>query len=150
MILYGVLMLAFILATPRPPDITSPPEIAQWAGCDVGKVSWFVAQSIDYKVTKGWEVASTCLERKTGDCKCYAVANKEILDNCNGWTNRLVTIRRPIGNGNYSYHAVTVFVDHKGNKGYINGRYYKIYDPDKDLGEMLKEIEGGPWEYVHG
>ena len=149
MIIPIVLVLAVGLLMPKPPDITDPQLAAQWAECDAGKISWFIGQKIDYKLMPKWESATSCLERGTGDCKCYATTAKEIMDNCNGWRTRLITVRRWDGE-RFRYHAVTYFVDHKGNKGYINGQNFKMFDGDKDLEELLENIEGGPWEYVHG
>jgi hypothetical protein len=150
MIFPFVLISAIVFLIPRPPGITDPQSVAQWAKCDIDRVEWFVNWKIEYKEIRGWRDGTTCLEQGYGDCKCFAAVHKEIMDNCNGWTNRIISVRTPDGNGGYDYHAVVIYVDHEGRSGYFNNHTYKTFDKGVSLDYIISQIPGGPWEYVNG
>lgn len=150
MIIPFVLVAAYVLLSPKPPPITDPQAVAQWAKCDINKVEWFVNQKIQYQEIAGWRDGTTCLEQGYGDCKCFATAHKEIMDNCAGWNNRVITIRKPTGDGRYAYHAVSIFIDHKGRPGYFNNHTHKTFSQGDSLASVISSIPDGPWEYVNG
>jgi hypothetical protein len=139
-----IIIFLVVALIPNPPLMTSPVELAKWAECKPPKICYGISQSIDYKITKGWESASVCLSRGNGDCKCMATTASETIGFCEGYTHRIVTLK---SKGFPSkYHAITVYTDKEGRRGFINSSQCAEFPPDTDWNEIIAEVLGGPWE----
>lgn len=121
----------------------TPQAIAEKSKCQPWEIAYYTHYSMDYVLTPVWEEAQTCLDRQTGDCKCFAVIAKESLDRCAGYESRILVL----GNGKRR-HAVTVFTDHKGQRGYINSLYYGVYPPSTEWETIAKDIQGN-WKIAY-
>jgi len=133
-----VLAICGAVAVNTPKPMYNVQEVAEWSKCDPAKVAFYIG-TLQYEEQKDWLPAEVCLRLGEGDCKCFAQIAKEVLDRCAGYDNNIAILDpliRP------SYHAVTLFTDHKGNKGFINGSYYGYLDSWDDV----RDISGGPWE----
>lgn len=42
-------------------------------------------------------------------------------------------------------HAVALFTDHKGRRGYIDGIGRRLFDPGTAWADIIQAIPGGPW-----
>ena len=115
--LYGC---AFFLRTP---ELKTPQELADYSKCDVDRISFWIAQSHYYKVTKGWEKAEECMKPdRTYDCTCMAVIANETLKSC-GYNSRILTLHK-----GDKYHAVVYFSRPDGTRGFISGIVRREYD----------------------
>jgi len=137
-----LLVLAIILCGCSAPRFYTVGEVATWSKCEPVNISWWTAQTIEYKDTKGWESAEKCIARGTGDCKCLAVVPRDILKKC-GYSSKVITIK----NGK-RLHAVVLYTDKSGRRGFINGVTQKSYEARTDWNKIISEISGGPWEEV--
>ncbi|HAF95835.1 MAG: hypothetical protein A2X34_02935 [Elusimicrobia bacterium GWC2_51_8] len=84
------------------------------------------------------------MTRGVGDCKCMAVVAEETLNSCAGVEARVVTLKNDAGN----LHAVTLYTNHKGKKGFIDEINRKQYEPETAWRNIVADIGGGPWTIV--
>lgn len=142
-----VLLIAFlIMAIPAPPEFKTPKDIAIWAKCSPHKIGYGISQSMNYARYTKWQSSETCLQNKSGDCKCIAVLAKDTLETCDGFSAFIKVIRET--GGERRYHAVTLYTNHKGQRGFINGLEIKTFPPGTDWNEIISAISGGPWEAI--
>ena len=139
--LFGVILFA---NSQLPPPLPTPQAVAEWAECDPDKVA-FAIGTIPYR-DQGptWWPSETCLTIGYGDCKCFATIAKDTLSRCNGYEAR-IKILKPTYKA--SRHAITLFTDHKGRRGYINGHKAKTFYPDTDWNDIIDSVGGGPWQH---
>ncbi|HOX22228.1 MAG TPA: hypothetical protein PLL10_02095 [Elusimicrobiales bacterium] len=122
--------------------IVSPDVLAQYTACDVDNISHWIGQRIEYREQGPvWDSAAVCMARGWGDCKCAATVARDTLNMCAGYEARVVVLRGP----RRALHAVAVFTDHKGRRGYINGIGRRLFDPGTAWQDVIQAIPGGPW-----
>jgi len=139
----AVLGVAWFAVSQQPPPLPTPQAVAEWSKCDPAKVA-FVIGTIPYRLQgPTWWPADTCLTMGYGDCKCYATIAKATLDRCAGYESHIKILKHPYKAPN---HAVTLFTDHKGRRGYINGHDHKTFDGDTNWQDIVATVPGGPWE----
>ena len=124
--------------------MATPPDLAVYTKCQPDNISHWIGQRIDYKATVGWEDAATCMVRGTGDCKCMALVARETLNSCEGVDAQIIILRNKYN----KLHAVALYIDNKGNRGFIDSIYRKQFDPGTKWDEVIKGIAGGPWVIV--
>ena len=139
-----MIFIALVLAIPNPPPMANPSDLAKWANCSPPKIAYGVSQRIEYKLTKGWESAEACLKRGNGDCKCMAKIADETIGFCDGYTHRIITLKS-VGFPS-RYHAITIYTDSKGRRGFINSEQSVEFPPDTDWNKIISSVQGGPWE----
>ena len=138
----GLIIAVMFLAGCAAPRFNRPQQVADWAKCDLSKISYWIAQGIDYKIYKGFEEAEVCMARGEGDCKCKAVVGQKILERCAGYSPKLVIVRNKSATRR---HAITIFTDYRGKKGFIND--YQVETGYDDWSDVLDKVSGGPWIY---
>jgi len=118
----------------------TPQAIAEKSKCEPWQIAHYVNYSMDYVLQPKWEDSQTCLDRQTGDCKCFAVVARDILNRCAGYEAGIVTLK----DGD-KRHAVAVFTDHKGQRGYIDSYLYGLYPRGTDWEVIAKDMRGN-WQ----
>jgi len=125
---------------------TTVEDIAKKSKCDIGNIAYYVGQALQYprwnNHAKDFEEAQVCLDRGGGDCKCHATVAMEVMGYC-GYKALMITIR-----DDYQAHAMVIFKDKKGNRGYLNTPYYRIVDGDTPWGDIIKRAMGRDWRIV--
>jgi hypothetical protein len=127
----------------KPPKFNNAQELATWANCDPHKIAYATAQSITYVEHKGWEASSDCLKRRTGDCKCLAITSRDALNAC-GYEASIVSLHHHPLDKRPS-HAIAVFTDNKGRRGYINGVNARLHGRT-EWADIFQTVPGGPWQ----
>ena len=115
----------------------TPQAIAEKSKCEPWQIAYYVNYSMDYVLQPKWEEAQTCLDRQTGDCKCFAVIARDSLNRCAGYEARIITLA-----DGKRRHAVAVFTDHKGKRGYIDSHLYGIYPQETTWEAIAKDMRG--------
>jgi hypothetical protein len=137
LLLLGALVLA--LNNVQPP-LNTPQELASFSKCEPARIAFWTS-AMAYKVQPRWEGAAACMARKAGDCKCYAVIAKETLAEC----GVEAFMKTATNVANTKGHAFTLYVDHKGRRGYINGAQQASFPPDTEWADVVADIDGGIW-----
>jgi predicted transglutaminase-like cysteine proteinase len=117
--------------------------LAEVSKCDPAWVQYHTERALTYKLQgPNWYEADTCLSLGEGDCKCFAMVAREALSGCVGYEARIAVLRPLKG----ALHAVAIYTDHKGQRGFITQSTQKSYPPTTQWGEIIDQIPGGPWE----
>lgn len=127
--------------------VKTPSELASYKNCDPEGVAYYITNSITYGEQKRYLPAETCLAVREGDCKCMAVVARDTLNRCVGYDARVVVLAPESGQGNN--HAIAVFTDYKGNRGFINWSQSRTFPPGTEWSEVVASVKGGPWR-EHG
>ncbi len=138
-LIIAVLIASYSIAS-SPKDITNTQELANWAKCDTEKIAYFVSQKIEYTEQSGWRDGNTCIALGKGDCKCKAAVANEALLYCVGYTPRIATIIK-----GDDKHAVVLFTDHIGRRGFIDNSNTKRFSANTEWQDIINTIGGGPW-----
>jgi hypothetical protein len=123
--------------------VKTPGELAHYKGCDPEAVAYYVGNAITYTTQKRYLPAETCLATRQGDCKCAAIVARDTLNRCVGYEARLVVLAPKSGKGNN--HAIAVFTDYKGQRGFIDWSKSKTFPAGTDWAEVIASVKGGPW-----
>jgi len=140
-------LLLLIPASVVSAHATTVEDIAKKSKCDIGNIAYYVGQALQYprwnNHAKDFEEAQVCLTRGVGDCKCHATVAMEVMGYC-GYKALLVTVE-----DRYQSHALVLFKDKKGNRGYVNAPYYRIVDGDTPWDDIIKRAMGKNWQIVY-
>lgn len=134
---------SFLLGLTGTLPMRTPKDLAAYTRCQPDRISHWIGQRITYKKTPDWEPAEACMARGTGDCKCMAVIAEETLNYCAGIDSRIAILRHKDEPG--PLHAVTLYTDERGRRGFINDISRMMFDPGTAWDEVLAYIGGGPW-----
>lgn len=122
---------------------TTVEDIAKKSKCDIGNIAYYVGQALQYPRWDNhppvFEEAQVCLTRGVGDCKCHATVAAEVMGYC-GYKAILVTVE-----DRYQAHALVLFKDKKGHRGYLDVPNYKFFDGDTPWKEIVSRIPGWHW-----
>lgn len=145
-VLAAVLAVPFV--APVAPPLTSPAELVEYTKGDPAKIAEWVGLAITHEYTPRWEAAETCMTRRSGDCKCYAIVARDALLMTGNYEANLVIIYNPqrfAATG--KKHAVAIYTDlHTGERGVLNyGRRY-AFSAGTPWAELMAAVPGGPWE----
>ncbi|HNW44688.1 MAG TPA: hypothetical protein PKI19_09305 [Elusimicrobiales bacterium] len=140
--MFHAIALLFLSLTGTLP-VATPQELAVYTNCQPDRISHWIGQRIAYKKTEGWEPASVCMARGSGDCKCMAVVAEETLNACVGNDAQIAVLK----NINAT-HAVALYTDFKGRRGFINEIDRQDFEPGTDWLKIVKAVRGGPWSIV--
>lgn len=136
--LLAIGLLIGINQATKPPSFATPQELAQWAKCDPSKVAYYIGQKTEYKLQgKDWGTAEEAMAIGQADCKGKALIARDTLNSCVGYEARIAILKR----GN-TRHAITLFTDHNGNRGFINDIQSRTYPPNTDWNEVIDGIGG--------
>ena len=135
------LAVGLFIAT-APPSLNTPSELAAWSKCSPAKISYWIGQRVRYTYQPHWDPAELVMAREAGDCKGKASVAVEALNRCVGYEARIVTYATPTGR-----HAVAVYRDHKGRRGYIDDARQENFPPGTEWAEIAGyfEVAGGEW-----
>ena len=137
----GFVLIAFLMGCASAPK--SVQQIAEQSKCEPAWVQYHTERAITYKLQgPNWYEADTCLSLGEGDCKCFAMVAREALSRCVGYEARIAVLRPLKGN----LHAVAIYTDHLGRRGFITQSTQKSYPKGTDWREIIDEIPGGPWQ----
>jgi len=142
-ILAFVLLIGWVV----PLKAATVEDIANKSKCDIGNIAYYVGQALQYPRWDNhppvFEEAQVCLTRGVGDCKCHATVAMEVMGYC-GYKALLVTVE-----DRYQAHALVLFKDRKGNRGYVNAPYYRIVDGDTPWEDIVERAMGKDWQIVY-
>ena len=134
-------LIAFLMGCASTPK--SVQNIAEKSHCDPAWVQYHTERALTYKLQgPNWYEADTCLSIGEGDCKCFAMVAREALSRCVGYEARIAVLRPLKG----TLHAVAIYTDHKGQRGFITQSTQKSYPQNTQWVEIIDQIPGGPWE----
>jgi len=140
-IAFVAVFFGIVAVLPTTPKLDSPAELASWSECKPEKIAVYLADRVEYTKQENWESASEVMARGKGDCKGRATTAKQALDYC-GYFAEINIIKNP---SHRASHAIVVYEDTKGNRGYIDGPNYKELGLKYDWDELIHKIPGGPW-----
>jgi hypothetical protein len=136
----------------------SPDDLAVYTKCEPERIAYWIDNSISYQEQGNyWLPAGASMSLRSGDCKAMATIAKDTLNRCVGYEARILIIRNvadvscTFGNKTSKCgtstmtHAITVFTDHNGKRGFIDGGNFKIYPGRTEWKDVLKGVPGGPW-----
>ncbi len=125
-----------------PPPLSTPQELAEWSKCDPAKISYWIGQSVEYTEQTKWDPAEVVMSRKSGDCKGNASVAVAALSRCAGYEPRIIVLHPVDGQGDS--HAVALYTDHKGRRGYIDGSRQQSYPPGTPWASVARGV-GEKW-----
>lgn len=119
----------------------SPEELAVYTNCDPEKIAYWIDNRIEYHEQGAyWLPAGASMTLERGDCKAKATIARDTLNRCVGYEAWVKVIK----NGE-RYHAVSMFTDNKGRKGFMDSGIIKLYPASTPWSFIVLEIPGGPW-----
>lgn len=131
------MIIGIAVATPKVPKLSTPMELAAWSKCDVEKVARYTGQGVYYKLQgNDWGNAELVMSRGWGDCKGKALVNQAALLACGYPLARVVAIRRGVGKG-MSRHAIVLFSDSHGKRGYIDNDIVGYAEKGESWGNLI-------------
>lgn len=129
--LLPLILVGGLFIASAPPRLSTPQELAEWAKCDPAKISYYIGQRIRYTRQPHWEPAELVMARQAGDCKGKASVAVSALSRCAGYEPRIITYPTATGR-----HAIAIYTDHKGQRGFIDDGRQEVYAP------------GTPWHEI--
>ena len=140
----AILSVVLLIGWMAPLKAATVEDIANRSKCDIGDIAYYVGQALQYPRWDNhppvFEDAQVCLTRGVGDCKCHATVAMEVMGYC-GYKALLVTVE-----DRYQSHALVLFKDKKGNRGYLDVPNYRFFDGDTPWKEIVSRIPGWHWE----
>ena len=137
MILPVIALLGVVLFanSQLPPPLASTMELAAWSRCEIPMIAYYVGQRVEYAPQAVWLPADAVIAAGRGDCKGKAVVARDALLAC-GHEARVVILRTGTGKAT-KRHAIAVYTDAQGRRGYVDDNYYNTYDPGTAWADLI-------------
>lgn len=144
--LLPLILVGGLFIASAPPSLKSPQELAEWAKCDPAKISYYIGRRIWYTEQPHWEDAELVMAREAGDCKGKTSVAVAALSRCAGYEPRVIVLH-PL-NGQGKNHAVALYTDHKGRRGFIDDARQESYPPGTPWAVVARGV-GKKWREAH-